>query len=76
MAGVRAAEVKNCNKKCDSDFFKMPQPPPPEAATNSLSQPISLTVKVIHQRKTIMLSKFTSGIDLPLIRGLWRVLYE
>eukprot|EP01049_Picozoa_sp_SAG25_P001265 SAG25_NODE_53_length_18703_cov_126.779104_5_plen_78_part_00 len=37
-------------------------------------QPISLTVKSIHQRKTITLSKFTSGIDLP--RGLWRVLYE
>ena len=37
-------------------------------------QPISLTVKIIHQRKTITLSKFTSGIDLP--RGLWRVLYE
>eukprot|EP01043_Picozoa_sp_COSAG02_P122683 COSAG02_NODE_59608_length_274_cov_0.382857_1_plen_45_part_10 len=26
------------------------------------------------ERKTITLSKFTSGIDLP--RGLWRVLYE
>eukprot|EP01047_Picozoa_sp_COSAG01_P107249 COSAG01_NODE_36277_length_519_cov_18.159524_1_plen_85_part_00 len=38
-------------------------------------QPISLTIKSIHQRKTITLSKFTSGIiDLP--RGLWRVLYE
>ena len=57
-------------------IFKMPQPPAPEATTNSLSQPVSLTVKSIHQRKTITLSKFTSGIHLPLIRGLLRVLYE